>query len=322
MAPGITSWASKDGDFKRQESQFRDAVEPNADAKFPAEKGRYHLYVSLACPWATRALIVRKLKGLEDFFDVSVVHPFMGEKGWSFGADKYEGQGSGGEEIANVTGDKVYGFEYIRELYFKADPKYSARFTVPVFWDKKQETLVSNESSEIIRFMNTAFNDKIEGKHAKLDLYPQALRKEIDELNDPIYNKVNNGVYKSGFATTQKAYSEAVHPLFEQLDKIEKILDGHDFLVGDQLTEADVRLWVTLIRFDPVYVGHFKCNIRTIRAGYPNINRYMKNLYHNYPAFRDSTDFTHIKVHYYTSHPQVNPTRIVPEGPIPHIEPM
>ncbi|GAA6059254.1 hypothetical protein JCM10212_006647 [Sporobolomyces blumeae] len=327
----ITSWASKDGEFRRQQSTFRDAIEPNG--QFPPEKGRYVLYVSLACPWAHRALIVRKLKGLEAFFDVSIVHPHMGALGWSFyppirGDDgEYpatKGEVGKDDGVKDVVRDPLYDAKFIRELYFKANPDYDARFTVPVVWDKKTETIVNNESSEIIRFMNTAFNDVIEDKYAKIDLYPEdkAVRAEIDSQNDWVYNTVNNGVYKSGFATTQQAYENNVKPLFESLDRLEKILVDSDkkFIAGDELTEADVRLYTTLIRFDTVYVSHFKTNLGTIRHNYPKLNEWMKNLYWNYPAFKETTNFEHIKMHYYTSHPQINPTRIVPVGPLPAIE--
>ncbi|GAA5840301.1 hypothetical protein JCM3766R1_001451 [Sporobolomyces carnicolor] len=350
----ITTWASKDGEFRRQQSTFRDAI--SKDGEFTPDKGRYVLYVSLACPWAHRTLIVRKLKGLEAFFDVAIVHAHMGALGWSFyppirGEDgeylKTTGEVGEDDGLKEVTRDPLYDSRFVRELYFKANPDYDARFTVPIVWDKKTETIVNNESSEIIRFMNTAFNDQIDKERAELDLYPEdkAVRNEIDEQNDWVYNTVNNaslifqtfrcilpsahacvgplkqGVYKSGFATTQKAYENNVIPLFESLDRLEKMLEGgKEFVAGDKLTEADVRLYTTLIRFDCTYVGHFKCNLGTIRHDYPNLNRWMKNLYWNYPAFHETTNFEHIKMHYYTSHPQINPTRVVPVGPTPPIE--
>lgn len=313
----ITNWASKDGEFKRQTSTFRDEIKQGG--KFEPEKGRYHLYVSLACPWAHRALIMRELKGLQEFMDVSVVHPHMGEKGWPFQSGAEGGPFEGADE------DPLFGSKHIRDLYFKADPDYSARFTVPVVWDKKNNTIVNNESSEIIRFMNTGFNEQIAEDKRKLDFYPENLRKEIDELNGWVYDTVNNGVYKSGFATTQAAYEKAVIPLFESLDRLEKILsDGREFLIGDgkTMTEADVRLYTTIVRFDPVYHGHFKCNLGLIRHSYPHLNRWLKNLYWNHSAFKQTTDFKHIKEHYYWSHPQINPTRIVPVGPREDIEPL
>ncbi|ORY25172.1 glutathione S-transferase [Naematelia encephala] len=324
----ITGWADKDGHFKRQNSSFRDRI--SVDGPFPPEKGRYHLYVSLACPWAHRALIVRKLKGLEDFISVSTVHPHMLEGGWHFvtpsNASKEPSPASAHsfDTFPAATDDKLFGVSYLRELYFKAQPDYSARFTVPVVWDTKQNTIVNNESSEVIRDFNTAFNSLLpQGEKKALDLYPEELRAEIDELNDWVYNDVNNGVYKSGFATTQEAYEKAVIPLFKALDKLEKQLsDGREFLIGGRLTEADIRLYTTIIRFDPVYVGHFKCNLGTIRHNYPYINKWLKNLYWNNPAFKDTTNFEHIKEHYHYSHAQINPTRIVPLGPQPNIEPL
>ncbi|EJF60554.1 glutathione S-transferase [Dichomitus squalens LYAD-421 SS1] len=300
-----------DGSFKRKPSSFRNSIQKGGE--FPPEKGRYHLYVSYACPWATRALIVRKLKGLEEFIDVSVVSPHMGEHGWPFAtADAFPG----------ADPDPLYGAKHVKDLYLRAKPDYDGRFTVPVLWDKKRETIVNNESSEIIRFLNTEFNDQLPADKAKIDLYPEHLRKEIDEINDWVYDTVNNGVYKSGFAATQKAYEAAVIPLFESLDRLEKILQGKDYLVGNQLTEADVRLFVTIVRFDPVYVGHFKCNIRTIRDGYPALHLWLRKLYWGNDAFSSTCNFEHIKVHYYWSHPMINPHRVVPVGPIPNILPL
>ncbi|KII86175.1 hypothetical protein PLICRDRAFT_43758 [Plicaturopsis crispa FD-325 SS-3] len=300
-----------DGSFKRADAQFRDFIAKGN--KFEPEKERYHLYVSYACPWATRTLVVRKLKGLEDIIPVTVVSPRMGSLGWPFAnVDEFPG--------ANV--DPLYNSEHVRDLYFKADPDYGGRFTVPILWDKKNHTIVNNESSEIIRMLNHGFNEFIPAEQAALDFYPEALRPEIDSINEWVYDSVNNGVYKSGFATSAAAYETNVAKVFDALDRLEKILQGKDYLVGGTLTEADIRLWVTIIRFDPVYVGHFKCNIRTIRHGYPAIHSWMKKLYWNVPAFRESTDFDHIKTHYYWSHPNINPTRIVPVGPIPNIEPL
>lgn len=300
-----------DGSFNRASSTFRDTIEKGG--KFEPEKGRYHLYVSYACPWATRTLIIRKFKGLEDIIPVTVVSPHMGENGWPFASvDPYEG--------AEV--DPLYNSQHVKDLYFKANPEYSGRFTVPVLWDKKQTTIVNNESSEIIRIFNSAFNEFLPKDKADVDLYPEHLRSEIDSLNEWIYPTINNGVYRSGFAKTQKAYETAVTELFESLDRIEKILKGKEYIVGDTLTECDVRLWVTMIRFDPVYFGHFKCNIRDVRSGYPAINQWMKKLYWNNNAFKSSTNFDHIKTHYYWSQSNVNPTRIVAVGPIPNIEPL
>ncbi|KAF7331790.1 Glutathione S-transferase [Mycena kentingensis (nom. inval.)] len=300
-----------DGNFNRAAASFRDFIEPGG--KFAPEKGRYHLYVSYACPWATRTLIARKLKGLEEIIPVSVVSPRMGASGWPFAkADNFPG----------ADEDPLFGAEHVKDIYLRAAPDYSGRFTVPFIWDKIHNTIVSNESSEIIRMFNTAFNQLLPADKAAVDIYPDHLRPEIDEVNEWIYPQINNGVYRSGFATTQEAYEAAVPVVFDGLDKAEKILDGKDYLVGGQLTEADIRLWVTIIRFDPVYVGHFKCNFRTIRDGYPNINRWMKQLYWRNSAFKDSTNFEHIKTHYYWSHASINGTRIVPVGPIPHIQPL
>ncbi|EMD35648.1 hypothetical protein CERSUDRAFT_85607 [Gelatoporia subvermispora B] len=300
-----------DGSFKRKPSQFRNWISKGGE--FEAEAGRYHLYVSYACPWATRALIVRKLKGLEKLIDVSVVSPHMGEHGWPF---------ANVDAFPAADTDPLYNSQHVKDLYLRVNPGYEGRFTVPVLWDKKTEAIVNNESSEIIRMFNTEFNHLIPADKAAIDIYPEQHRKAIDELNDWVYDTVNNGVYKSGFAKTQKAYEAAVKPLFESLDRLEKILEGKDYLIGDQLTEADVRLFVTIIRFDPVYVGHFKCNIRTIRDGYPNLHLWMRKLYWNNDAFSSTCNFDHIKTHYYWSHPMINPTRVVPVGPIPNILPL
>ncbi len=292
------------GKFVRGQSQWRDRV--TADGRpaqgrvraFKAEPGRYHLYVSLACPWAHRTLIFRRLKKLEDVISVSVVHPFMGENGWTF--LKEDG----------ATGDTLYGLDFLHQIYTKADPDYSGRVTVPVLWDKKEETIVNNESCEIIRTLNSAFD---EWGDASVDFYPEALRAEIDEINAIVYPAVNNGVYRAGVATTQAAYEEAFGELFSTLDRLEDRLSGRRYLAGGRLTEADWRLFTTLVRFDPVYVGHFKCNLRRI-ADYPNLSNYLRDLY-QVPGVAGTVDLHHIKQHYYRSHPTVNPTRIVPVGP-------
>ena len=292
------------GRFERSKSQFRDWVTPDGapaegrERGFKAEPGRYHLYVSLACPWAHRTLIFRKLKKLEDVISVSVVHHFMGEHGWTFLAED------------GATGDDLYGFDYLHQIYTKADPNYSGRVTVPALWDKQTETIVSNESAEIIRMFNEAFD---EWGDASLDFYPKALRSEIDAVNDRVYDAVNNGVYKSGFATTQDAYEEAFDALFSELDSLEDRLSRQRYLAGDQMTEADWRLFTTLVRFDAVYVGHFKCNLRRI-ADYPNLSNYLRELY-QVPGVAETVDMLHIKHHYYGSHETINPTRIVPKGP-------
>ncbi|WP_274627955.1 glutathione S-transferase family protein [Arvimicrobium flavum] len=292
------------GKFERSASRFRNWVTadgsggPSGEGNFKAEPGRYHLYVSLACPWAHRTLIVRKLKKLEDVISVSVVHHFMGEQGWTF--RKEDG----------ATGDTLYGLDYLHQIYTKADPTYSGRVTVPVLWDKQRETIASNESSEIIRMLNEAFD---EWGDAAVDLYPQGLRGEIDEINELVYPNVNNGVYRAGFATTQEAYEEAFAALFATLDKLEDRLSRQRYLAGDRLTEADWRLFTTLVRFDPVYVGHFKCNLRRI-ADYPNLSNYLRDLY-QVPGVAETVNLHHIKHHYYASHATINPTRIVPVGP-------
>jgi len=316
----ITAWADKSsGQFKRQQSSFRDSI--SSSGKFPPEAGRYHLVVSLACPWAHRALIVRKLKGLDKIIDVSYVHPHMGSKGWTFSGEGYEGQGEPKGGIPSVTTPEkaLYKSTHLSDLYFKAEPDYSARYTVPIIWDTKTETIVNNESSEIIRIFNTEFDSIIDEKHRGVTYYPDELKKEIDELNEWVYDTVNNGVYKSGFATTQEAYESNVKPLHASLSKLEGILKGKDYLIGDRLTEADIRLYTTIIRYDPVYMSHFKCG-NTIRHDYPELNRWMKNLYWKNEAFSSTTDFHHIKIHYFSSHPQINPTRIVPVGPTSDIE--
>ncbi|MEM6603079.1 MAG: glutathione S-transferase family protein [Pseudomonadota bacterium] len=293
------------GKFVRSEAQFRNILCATSDDRvdnksfFPAEKNRYHLYVSYACPWAHRTLIFRQLKGLQDFIDVSVVHYLMGENGWTFQKDEND-----------IGGDAIYNFNYAYELYTKADPNYTGRVTVPILWDKKTETIVSNESSEIIRFFNSAFNT-LGANDA--DFYPEAQRQEINQINDEIYHGINNGVYKSGFATQQDAYNEAVTQLFAMLDKVEARLDTQRFLTGDKLTEADIRLFTTLVRFDPVYVGHFKCNIRTLKE-YNNLWNYTKDIYQT-GNISETVNMNHIKKHYYQSHHMINPTRIVPNGP-------
>ena len=296
---------STGGKFVRSTAGFRNwitadgAAGPTGDAGFKAESSRYHLYVSLACPWAHRTLVFRAIKGLADHISVSVVHPHMLSDGWTFGTD-FDG----------ATGDTLFGFDFLREIYTKADPKISGRVTVPILWDKEQGTIVSNESSEIIRMFNSAF-DGITGNTD--DYWPEALRDKIEAVNERIYDTVNNGVYKSGFATTQDAYEEAVEPLFKSLDWIEDTLSRNRYLLGDTLTEADWRLWTTLVRFDAVYHGHFKCNRRRI-VDYPNIWAYTRELYQR-PGVAETLDLDHITAHYYYSHDMINPTRVVPVGP-------
>jgi putative glutathione S-transferase len=295
---------STGGRFERTETKFRNWITPDGSAGpsggagFAAEKDRYHLYVALACPWAHRTLIFRKLKKLEDIIPVSVVHPLMLEEGWTFG------------DYPGATGDTLLGKQRLYEVYLEAKSDYSGRVTVPSLWDKKQRTIVNNESSEIIRMFNSAFNDLTGNRD---DYYPHALREHIDAINARVYKNINNGVYRAGFATTQKAYEEAFDALFAELDSVETRLSNQRYLAGNKLTEADVRLFTTLVRFDAVYFGHFKCNLRRI-ADYPNLSNYLRELF-QIPAFGESTNFDHIKTHYYGSHKQINPTGIVPVGP-------
>ncbi|AEO55498.1 hypothetical protein MYCTH_2299397 [Thermothelomyces thermophilus ATCC 42464] len=323
----ITDWVKpgdKSGEFKRQQSSFRNWISREPGARFPPEKGRYHLYVSYACPWANRTLIARKLKGLEDVISFSAVHWHLGEKGWRF--PTAEDTDAAGE---NVIPDPVTGhenFTHLRDVYFQANPSYEGRFTVPVLYDKKTQTIVNNESSEILRMLGTEFNDLIDEQYRKVDLYPAALRAQIDEAHEWHYDKINNGVYKSGFATTQAAYERNVVALFEALDRVEahlaKTASEGPYWFGQTLTEVDIRLFVTIVRFDPVYVQHFKCNIRDIRSGYPAIHRWLRHLYWTIPAFRETTNFLHIKNHYTRSHTQINPLSITPVGPVPDILPL
>ncbi|MBB5534266.1 glutathione S-transferase family protein [Rhizobium giardinii] len=292
------------GRFERAAAQFRNWVTadgsagPSGEGGFKAEAGRYHLYVSLACPWAHRTLIFRKLKKLEDLITVSIVDPLMLSKGWEFK-----------NEIGGTV-DHLFGSKTLWQVYVKADPRYSGRVTVPVLWDKKRNTIVSNESSEIIRMFNSAF-DGLTG--SKDDFYPEQLRSEIDSLNARIYDAVNNGVYKAGFATTQEAYAENITILFDVLDELNERLATRRYLTGGRITEADWRLFTTLVRFDPVYVGHFKCNIRRI-GDYKNLQGYLQDLY-QVAGVAETVNLRHIKEHYYRSHTMINPTGVVPAGP-------
>ena len=295
---------SSGGRFVRKAPQFRNWITadgsagPSGEGGFKAESSRYHLYVSHACPWAHRTVIFRSLKGLEDMISVSVVHWYMVENGWTF------------EEGDGVIADSINNAQFMYQVYTAAKSDYSGRVTVPVLWDKEKNTIVSNESPEIIRM----FNSEFDGIGATAgDYYPEELREEIDALNERIYDTVNNGVYKSGFATTQAAYEEAVVPLFETLDWLEERLGKQRYLTGATITEADWRLFTTLIRFDPVYVGHFKCNIRRI-ADYEHLSGYVRDLYQQ-PGIAETVHMDHIKNHYYASHESVNPTRVVPVGP-------
>lgn len=291
---------SSDGNFVRDASRFRNWVTPDGTAGpsgtggFKAEAGRYHLYVSLACPWAHRTLIFRALKGLEDLIDITVVEPLMLEHGWTFGG----------------TGEPLFGARALHEIYTRAAPDYTGRVTVPVLWDKSTGTIVSNESSEIIRMFNSAF-DGLTGN--VLELWPQDMREAIEETNTFVYDAINNGVYRCGFATTQEAYETAFDTLFNGLDALEIRLGYQRYLLGARPTEADVRLFTTLVRFDPVYVGHFKCNKQRLKD-YPNLWNYMLEIY-SWGGVAKTVDMGHIKSHYYGSHGTINPTRIIPKGP-------
>ena len=296
----VDQWYDTDssgGEFRRQDSRFRSwvtadgAAGPSGSEGFKAESGRYHLYVSLACPWAHRTLILRELKGLQDMIGVTVVEPLMLANGWELQDDQY-------------------GLDYLYQLYLKADSGYEGRVTVPVLWDKREQTIVSNESAEIIRMFNTAFNGLTGNDN---DYYPAALQGEIDAINERVYDSINNGVYRSGFATTQEAYEEAYYKLFDALDWVEQVLTRQRYLAGETLTEADWRLFTTLIRFDAVYYGHFKTNRQRI-ADYPAMSNYLRELYQQ-PGVAQTVNFDHIKQHYYGSHRTINPTQVVPLGP-------
>ena len=302
----VDNWLEEEvdeGEFKRMESTFRnwvtaeDSAGKNGSGSFKAEPGRYHLYVSAACPWAHRTVIFRKLKKLEKVIGLSIVEPNMLNKGWSFSATgKYK--------------DQLHGFKYMHEIYTSADKNFSGQITVPVLWDTQNETIVNNESSEIIRMLNSAFNEFTD---VKTDYYPENLRGQIDDINESIYHNINNGVYRCGFASTQRAYDIEFDQLFDQLNLLEQMLAKQRYLLGSQITEADWRLFTTLIRFDAVYFGHFKCNYKRI-IDYPNLSNYLRDLY-QMPGIADTVDIAYIKQHYYYSHDSVNPTRIIPKGP-------
>ncbi|MET8144647.1 glutathione S-transferase family protein [Sphaerisporangium sp. NPDC005288] len=296
---GLKKSTSATGAFTRPPYSFRDRVSADGGGGYPAEPGRYHLYVSLACPWAHRSVIVRALKGLEDVVSMSVVDPVRDGRGWAF----REGPGH--------TADPVNGFTLLREAYEASDPGYDGHVSVPVLWDRQSGRIVSNNFPDISIDLGTQFERWAD---TSVDLYPADLRPQIDELNDRVYATVNNGVYRCGFATGQQPYDEAVQALFATLDELEERLASGRYLFGDRLTEADVRLWVTLVRFDAVYVTHFKANLRRL-VDYPNLWAYARDLYQR-PAFGGTTDFDHIKRHYYQTHPQINPSRIVPAGPL------
>ncbi len=309
MIDGVWSAEEKkrgdDDEFKRPETPIRNWITadgsagPTGEAGFKAEPGRYHLYICHACPWAHRTMIFRALKGLEDVITVSIVHWYMAENGWTFAP----GEG--------VVSDPVLDADYLHQIYTKADAHFTGRVTVPVLWDLQTDTMVSNESSEIIRMLNSALDAF--AAHPERDFYPSELRPEIDAVNERVYATVNNGVYRCGFARSQDAYSAAVTTLFETLDWLEDRLSAQRYLAGDRITEADWRLFTTLLRFDPVYHGHFKCNIRRL-IDYPNLWNYTRELY-QMPGVASTINHDHIKAHYYSSHETINPTRIVPVGP-------
>lgn len=289
-----------DGRFQRQQSSFRHWIEPDPLAEFPAQPGRYRLYVSLACPWAHRALIVRKLKGLESLIPVTVVDPIMGPRSWHF------------SDAAGCDPEPHRGYQWLWELYLEADPHFSGVPTVPLLWDTQRATIVNNESSEIIRMFNSAFDGV--GARSEIDLYPQYMREAIDAVNRMVYEQVNNGVYRAGFATTQSAYEEAYTQLFAALDELEARLSRQRYLCGDGISEADWRLFTTLIRFDAVYHGHFKCNRQRL-SDFPALWAWTRELY-QWPGVADTVNFDHIKRHYYISHSAINPSGIVPMGPM------
>lgn len=295
---------SNDGEFKRENAQLRNWITrdgsagPTGDAGFKAEKDRYHLYVSLACPWAHRTLIFLSLKNLTDYISVSVVSPDMLQHGWEF------------DQQSHSSGDSLFNHDYLHQLYTRHKADYSGRVTVPLLWDKQQNRIVSNESADIIRMLNSAFN------HLTLnedDYYPADLQPQIDEINELVYNNINNGVYRCGFATRQQAYETAYQQLFAALDTVETILSNNRYLTGERITEADWRLFTTLIRFDAVYHGHFKCNKQRL-ADYPNLSGFTRELY-QWPGVADTVNFYHIKRHYYFSHTMINPSQVVPSGP-------
>ncbi|MEF8870878.1 MAG: glutathione S-transferase family protein [Haloarculaceae archaeon] len=290
---------NEDGEFDRQETSFRDFVEDDPDARFQPEAGRYHLYVSYACPWAHRTLLVRALKGLQEAISVDIVDPFRADDGWQFSPDK-EG----------CTPDTVNGSEYLREVYTEADPEMTGRVTVPVLWDKQEETIVNNESREILRMLDTEFGDVAS---RDVDLYPAGHQEEVDRVIEDIYDPINNGVYRAGFAKSQEAYDRAVDELFDSLDHWDEVLADQRYLAGDRLTEADICMFTTLVRFDQVYHTHFMCNKQHIHE-YDNLWPYLRDLYQT-TGVAETVNMSHIKEHYYTTHPDVTPSRIIAAGP-------
>ena len=299
VRPDASETTDDEGEFDRDETTFRDRIRDDPDADFRPEAGRYHLYVARACPWAHGAVLTRTLLGLEEAISMDVVEPFRDERGWQFTPEK-----------PGCTADSIHGADYLSEVYTAADPDYTGKVSVPVLWDRERGTIVNNESIEIMRMLASEFDEFAE---ADLDLYPESHREEIDEVVSRIYDPINNGVYRAGFAGTQGAYEEAVSDLFDALDRWESVLDGQRYLLGDGLTLADLRLFPTLVRFDPVYYLHFKCNRRQLRD-YPNLWNYTKELY-QLPGVAGTVNLDHIKEHYYTTHESIDPKRIVPVGP-------
>jgi putative glutathione S-transferase len=289
--------SDKEGSFVRKESIFRNRITADGSSGFKAEPNRYHVYFSYACPWASRVLLYLSLKELNSVISSSTVEPHMKENGWEFGK--------------GITKDPLYDLKYLYQIYQRADSDYTGKVTVPVLWDKKQHCIVNNESSDIIRMLNSEFEAFTQHK---IDYYPVQFRQEIDELNDYIYDKINNGVYKCGFAKTQEAYNQAFNDLFSALDEIEHRLSQHRFLIKDQITEADWRLFTTLVRFDPVYLTHFKCNLKRL-DDYENLSNYLRDLYQT-PGVKETVNLNHIKQHYFLSHRFINPYGIIPQGPI------
>ena len=294
---------AEDGRFVRQQDAFRRWVTTDESSPFPLEAGRYHLYVSLACPWAHRTIIVRTLMGLEGAVGMTVVDPIRDDLGWAF------------RDVRGASADPINGFRFLSEAYTATDPAYDERVTVPVLWDKAARTIVSNSDDDVMRMFETTFAPL--ARHP-IDLYPERLRREIDELNETIYNQVNDGVYRAGFASAQDAYEQAAQRLFETLDQLDERLRTQRFLFGSRPVETDWRLFVTLVRFDPVYYGHFKCNLRRI-VDFPHLSGYLRDLYQT-PGIAETVDFDHIKRHYYATHEDINPTRIVPIGPLQDLE--
>jgi putative glutathione S-transferase len=303
--PQFARETGADGSWQRQQSAFRRTVTADGSSGLPAEPGRYHLYVSAACPWAHRAIIFRRLKGLEEVIGMTVVDPIRDERGWRFVHGEQPDDPAAGER------DPVNGWAYLSEGYVATDPSWEGRVTVPTLWDTKESLVVNNESSEVIRMLNSAFDEF--ARHPERDYYPAELRDEIDSINEWVYATVNNGVYRCGFATTQSAYDDAFDSLFASLDRLDAMLGERRYLAGDRITEADWRLFTTLVRFDAVYVGHFTCNLRRI-ADYPNLWPYARELY-QHEGVAGTVDMDHIKRHYYVTHTQINPTQVVPKGP-------